>query len=96
MAATTTVRASRTPDERKAILAAAVANTVSGGWRVESQTDYQAVLVKGKNHSHVLHLILTLLTLGLWLLVWIPLAIFGGEKRATLTVDDAGTVRTQR
>lgn len=83
-------------DERKAILDAAVANTVSGGWRVESRTDFQAVLVKGKNHSHVLHLILTLITLGLWLLVWIPLAVFGGEKRAVLTVDADGRVATQR
>lgn len=84
------------PEERRARLDAAVANTVSGGWRVESRTDYQAVLVRGKNHSHLLHLVLTLVTLGLWLLVWIPLAIFGGEKRATMSVDAAGMVRTQR
>lgn len=92
---TTGTISAKTPDERKAILDAAVANTVSGGWRVESRTDFQAVLVKGKNHSHLLHLILTILTLGLWLLVWIPLGIFGGEKRATMTVDAAGRVTTK-
>jgi len=80
----------KTDDERKATLQTAIGQQVRMGWRVESQTDFQAILAKGKNHSHVLHLILTLVTLGLWLLVWIPLSIFGGEKRAVLTVNEQG------
>jgi hypothetical protein len=35
-------------------------------------------------------LILSLLTAGLWLPVWLGLAIFGGEKRIAITVDDWG------
>ena len=31
----------------KELLARAVANEIRQGWRVESQTDYQAVIVKG-------------------------------------------------
>jgi hypothetical protein len=56
----------KTPEERKALLAQAVANWVHGDWRVESQTDFQAVMVKGHRTNHVLHLILTLVTLGIW------------------------------
>jgi hypothetical protein len=59
-----------------------VTTQVASGARVESQSDYQAVVVKGKSLNHVLHLIITLVTLGTWGFVWIPLAIFGGEKRS--------------
>ena len=42
-----------------------------------------------KRWNHVLHLILTLVTLGFWGIVcWIALAIFGGEKRQMITVHD--------
>jgi hypothetical protein len=54
------------------------------GWRVESQTDTQAVIVKGHRPNHLLHLILTVLTAGLWGIVWVIVAITGGEKRMML------------
>jgi hypothetical protein len=61
------------------------------GWRVESQTDRQAVMVKGHKHSHGLHLFLSIITAGLWaLFVWLPLSVFGGEKRQVVTVDERG------
>jgi hypothetical protein len=41
-------------------------------------------------------LILTLVTLGLWGIVWIAMAIIGGEKRSTVTVDEWGNVSVQR
>jgi hypothetical protein len=56
----------KTRDERKELLATAVANEIRQGWRVESQSDYQAVIVKGNRPNHLLHLLLTLFTLGLW------------------------------
>jgi hypothetical protein len=37
--------ATKSVDERKELLARAVANEIRQGWRVESQTDYQAVIV---------------------------------------------------
>ena len=79
-------------EERGDILARAVNGEVSHGWRVVSQTGSQAQLTKGKHHSHLLHLILTLLTLGVWLLVWIPLVVFGGEKSRFISVDEYGQV----
>jgi hypothetical protein len=62
-----------------------IAQYVKWGWRVESRTDHQAVIVKGHRPNHILHLILTIITLGMWAIVWILLSIFGGEKRKTLT-----------
>lgn len=74
-------------------LARAVTSQIQHGWRVETQNDYQAVIVRGRRPNHVLHLILSLLTLGCWLLVWIPLTIWGHEKRATISVDSGGAAR---
>ena len=83
----------KSPEVRKAALAKRIQYLVNVDMcRVESQSDYQAVLVSGKKVNHVLHLILTLLTFGLWVFVWIGLVIFGGEKRRMVSVDEYGQV----
>jgi hypothetical protein len=83
----------RTPEERREILAATVTEYVRDGYRVESQTDYQAIVVRGRRPNHLLHLILSIITIGIWFLfVWLPLMIFGGEKRRVLNVDTYGNV----
>jgi hypothetical protein len=92
----TTVVETKAPDQRKALLAQAVSSEVVRGARVESQSDYQAILVKGKPVNHVLHLILSCVTLGTWAIVWIALTIIGGEKRYTASVDDYGNTNIQR
>lgn len=80
-----------TPEDRREALAGRIAHWVSTyGYRVESQTDIQAVIVRGRRPNHLLHLILTVLTLGAWGIVWLCLAIFGGETRRTLSVDADG------
>jgi hypothetical protein len=86
----------KSPEERKELLSRTVASQVANGARVESQSDFQAVLVRGKSVNHVLHLILTLVTLFIWSIVWIALAIFGGEKRSMVTVDEYGNVAVQQ
>ena len=78
------------PDERKASLARLISNKVHEGWRVESQSDYQAIMVRGHRPNHILHLILSIITLGIWLIVWLLVAAWGGEKRRTLMVDEFG------
>ena len=82
----------KTPDERKELLGRQLATSTSRGLRVESQGDYQAVLVKGAPVNHILHLLLCIPTLGIWLIVWAGLAIFGGEKRSIVQVDEYGNV----
>ena len=86
----------KTADERKEALAISVTNSIAMGRRVESQSDYQAVLVKGKPVNHVLHLILTLVTAGFWSPIWIALVIFGGEKREVARVDEWGNASIQK
>lgn len=68
----------------------AVMGSVHNGWRVESQTDFQAVMVTGQPVNHVLHLLLTILTCGLWALVWLILAGNGGEQRKVVWIDPYG------
>jgi hypothetical protein len=85
----------KTPEQRKALLAQAVANWVHKGWRVESQTDFQAVMVKGHRPNHILHLILTIITIGIWAIIWILLTLLGGEKRAVVSVDEYGNTLAQ-
>ena len=64
-------------------LDAPISQYVKWGWRVESRTDTQAVVVKGRRPNHLLHLILTIVTLGVWVIVWIS-SLLGGEKRKTI------------
>ena len=82
----------KTADERKALLGRQSATLTVRGFRVESQGDYQVVVVKGEPVNHVLHLILSFFTLGVWLVVWAALVLFGGEKRSVVQVDEFGNV----
>ena len=67
----------KAPDERKIALGRAVQRQVFLGARVESQADYQAILVTGRRPNHFLQLA----TLGLW----------RGEHRTSVSVDESGT-----
>jgi hypothetical protein len=92
----TTAAGAVTEADRVAALDEAVAKNVRAGWRVESRGQYQAVVVKGSKPNHILHLILSIVTLGLWIPVWILITIFSSVKRDTLTVDATGVVRNGR
>jgi hypothetical protein len=83
-------------ESRKELLARTVNAQVATGGRVQSQSDYQAVVVHGQPVNNVLHLILTIFTATLWAPVWVCLAIFGGETRAMITVDEYGNVAIQK
>ena len=86
----------RSPEERKAMLAQQVQQAVGRGLRVESQSDFQAVLVQGKPVNHTLHAILTVFTCLLWGIVWAVVAGTGGEKREMIVIDEFGNVQHQR
>jgi hypothetical protein len=72
----------KAPHERKEALGRAVQRQVSLGARVESQGDYQAILVTGHRPNHVLRLV----TLGFW----------GGEQRTSVSVDESGNTNIQK
>jgi hypothetical protein len=86
----------KTVEQRKKILADSIQREVIQGSRVESQSEFQAVLVHGERPNHVLHAIITFFTCGLWGIVWIVIALTGGERRTMIVVDDYGNALIQR
>ena len=85
--------ARKTTDERRELLARHVSMQITQGWRVESQCDFQSVLIRGQKVNHMLRLILTLVTLGVWGLIWVAL---GGEERQMVQVDEWGNTPVAR
>jgi hypothetical protein len=86
----------RSSDDRRAVLDRALQLRGAQGWRIESRSDFQATIAKGERINNTLHLILTLVTAGLWALVWIIVAITGGIKRMMVTIDEYGNVIEQK
>jgi formyltetrahydrofolate hydrolase len=82
----------RTDSERKQILSKYVVTKVSQGWRVELQADFEAVLLIGTRPNHILHLLLSVVTFGLWLIVWALISMNGGPKSLTASVDQFGNI----
>ena len=81
------------PAQQTAALQAAVQSMASKGWTPVFVGDAQATLKRGKRPNHVLHLLLTVFTAGLWGFVWLWLAIVKHEKTINITVDSYGNVR---
>ena len=86
----------KTSEERRELLARQITSLITQGRRVESQSDFQAVLVQGHRVNHVLHLIMTLITLGVWAIVWLAIVFLGGEKREVVQVDEWGNPTISR
>ena len=86
----------RTADERKVILSQQLQTAAARGLRIESQSEFQAVLVEGKPVNHTLHAILTIFTCLLWGIVWAIIAGTGGESRQMVVVDEFGNVLWQK
>lgn len=86
----------KTLDQRKELLGRAIQGPIASGYRIESQSDFQAVLVTGHRVNHLLHFFIGLFTLGIWWLAWIVIAIVGGEERQMVLVDEFGNVSVQR
>jgi hypothetical protein len=89
------VESKKSPDERKKLLAESIQREVVQGARVESQSEFQAVMVKGERPNHTLHAIITLFTCGLWGIVWIVIGLTGGERRTMVVVDEYGNALVQ-
>lgn len=82
-------------EERKAILAQHIQSAVVQGGRVESQSEIMATIVIGRRVNHLLHFLIGVFTCGAWWLVWLLLALAGGERRQLITVDEFGNVTVQ-
>lgn len=90
------VQTEKTLSERKALLANTLQGQVASGGRIESQGDFQAVVIRGHRTNHLLHFLIGIFTLGVWWIVWFFIAIFGGEKRQMVNVDQFGNVFVQK
>ena len=78
---------------RTAYLNAEISKLVSKGYEVQVISGYSAVLSKKKKIRLFFHLIIALLTFGIWLIV--PLWQFVNRKNDSVTVeiDEQGRVR---
>jgi hypothetical protein len=73
----------KSAEERKVLLAQAVADEERHGWQVESQEDFHAVMVRRRRGIYLLQLIFTVLMS--------PQAeSVGGDKREIVSVDEYG------
>jgi hypothetical protein len=86
------VPATVTRSDRAHTLEAEIEYSLAHGWRLRSKNPAEAHLVKGEPVHHWVHLFFTITTLGLWLLVWVPLILLGGEKHRYITVGQDGRV----
>ena len=53
-------------------------------------------MVGSKPANHILQFILSVLTLGSWLIVWLAVAMTRGEKRYRLGVDEDGNATIEK
>jgi hypothetical protein len=67
--------------ERTKVLDREIKLLTANGWRLESASEFEAVLSRNKCPNHLLHLFLTLLTLCLWAIVWIAQTKASRRKR---------------
>jgi hypothetical protein len=74
----------------------AIAASARSGWRLEGAYGNTATMASGQPANHVLHLILTLVSCGLWAPVWLFVAATSGVRRLVITVDPAGQISYQR
>ncbi len=93
--AASTDSSTRPDAERKKMLADAIQRQVVQGGRVESQSDFQAVIVHGQHVNHTLHVLISVFTCGLWLIPWLVMGAVGGEKRTVVSIDEYGNALTQ-
>jgi hypothetical protein len=78
--------------ERINMLREFVIRQVANGASIELQENFSAVLIWGRKANHILHLLLSLVTFGLWIIVWILIAINSGEKRRLYQIDKYGRI----
>jgi hypothetical protein len=83
----------RTDAERIELLRNFVIKQVANGASIELQDDFSAVLVWGKKPNHILHLLLSLVTFGIWIIIWILVAMTSGETRRLYKIDKFGFIR---
>ena len=58
------------------------------GWSIDLEEENLVIVSKEKNRSHIIHAIVTVLTLSLWAPFWIALVLKKSETRKVITFDE--------
>lgn len=79
--------------QRQEILQKEIEKWVSRGYSLESRTETRAVLSRKKKIRLITHLLIALLTAGIWLLVVLWQVINRKSQTVTISVDERGRVK---
>ncbi|TLF74034.1 DUF4234 domain-containing protein [Nocardia cyriacigeorgica] len=80
-------------EHRQQVLMMAVSAQTAQGSQVLSMTQTSAVMLKIDQTNHILHVLLTIVTFGLWLIVWLIQMNTAKIRRYQIYVDEFGIVR---
>ncbi len=81
-----------TPAERRRLLSQQLGVMEEEGKWVAFRGDYQAIVADGTPINHVLHLMLSFFTVGLWAIIWMVDISFHKETKEFVRVDIKGNV----
>jgi hypothetical protein len=79
-------------EQRTAMMQQALRDLAFRGYRIEVADGTRAIVVTGAPVNHVLHVLLSICTCGLWLPVWLLLIGLGGVKRRRVYIDEYGNL----
>ncbi len=82
----------RTDPEKKAILEKRIVFEVARGARLTYKGEFEAVFEIGKRPNHILHLLLSIVTVGIWLLVWLIISMGSGVQSYKISIDKFGNI----
>ena len=60
------------------------------GWRISETGDNWSLLLKGEKTPHLAHIFISIITFGIWGLVYGPILLFGGLKKRRITCNRRG------
>jgi hypothetical protein len=71
----------------------AIASCAMNGWRLTATYGNVATMTSGQPTNHILHLLITVFTLGVWLPFWLLIAISSdGVRQLVITADVEGNI----
>ncbi|MCY3866163.1 MAG: hypothetical protein OXG68_12065, partial [Chloroflexi bacterium] len=79
-------------NEREQILDEVILVYQTEGKRIENRVGFAAIVVTPKKTNHVLHLIISFVSGGLWLPMWLLVALKNRDEREILHVNEYGSV----
>jgi hypothetical protein len=87
----------RSDNERKDLLQNYIVKMAAQGWRTEAQSEFSATISLGIKTAHVLHFILSVISFGFWLFIWIILVLsrLNKRRRQFLKIDKFGNIRVE-